>query len=364
MKKILFIAGARPNFMKISALIKAAEKYKDKIKIDLVHTGQHYDDEMSQIFFDEFKMPAPTVNLGIGSGDRITQTRMIFQKLFPYIEKEKPDLVIVVGDVLSSAVAAQTSVFAGVPVAHIEAGLRSFNWKMPEELNRVLMDNLSDLLFVTEESAIVNLKNENTDDKKIYFVGNVMIDTLFHFRKRAKESEILKKLNLEKNNFVLATFHRQENVDNKELLQEIIEALNEISKFLPVVVPLHPRTKKAIEASGLNGLLEKLIIINPQSYFDFLNLEMNTMVVITDSGGIQEEASIFGVPCITCRTETERPVTCELGTNEIAGVSKEKIIALAMKANSGDWKKGGEILLWDGHAAERIMKIIDDYLKA
>jgi UDP-N-acetylglucosamine 2-epimerase (non-hydrolysing) len=229
-------------------------------------------------------------------------------------------------------------------------------------LNRVLTDNLSDLLFVTEESAVKNLKNENIDDKKIYFVGNVMIDTLLHFKEAAENSEILKKLNLEKNNFCLATFHRQENVNNKELLREILKALNEISKFVSVVIPLHPRTKKAISDFGFNGLVEKLNVLPAQSYFDFLNLEMNAKFIITDSGGIQEEASIFGVPCITCRTETERPVTCELGTNEMAGVSKEKIIALAMKANSGDWKKGQDIPLWDGHAAERIMKIISEYL--
>lgn len=360
MKKILFIAGARPNFMKISALTLAAEKYKDKIEIGIIHTGQHYNDELSQVFFDEFKMPAPTVNLGVGSIGRKEQIIKILRDLPKYLREIKPDLIIVVGDVNSTAAAALAGAMENITVAHVEAGLRSFNWKMPEELNRVLTDSLSDLFFVTEESAVENLKNEGAPQEKIHFVGNVMIDTLLRFSDLAENSTALSSFGLRPQEYALATLHRAENVDDLARLKDIIFSLEEAAKECEVVLPLHPRTASALSAAGISPRLK---LLPPQPYLDFLKLQKHAKFIITDSGGIQEEASVLGVPCITCRTETERPATVKYGTNEVVGTEKEKIIAAAEKAARGDWKKGGGIPLWDGKAAERIMKIIAEYLK-
>lgn len=359
MKNILFIAGARPNFMKISALAKAAEKYKDRIKINLIHTGQHYDDEMSRIFFNEFNLPEPIANLGVGSGERVSQIKAIREGLAPHFLAIKPDLVIVVGDVNSTIAAASEAVRSGVPLAHVEAGLRSFNWRMPEEINRVMTDHLSDLLFATEESAILNLKNEGVPQEKIHLAGNVMIDTLLHFSDLAESSAALEKNELKSKEYALATIHRSENTEDIARFKELILTLEEINKFSPVVCPLHPRTKNRLAELGLTPQFK---IIFPQSYFDFLKLQKNAKFIITDSGGIQEEASVLKIPCITVRTETERPATVEYGTNEIVGVEKESIVAAAKRAASGEWKKGGAIPLWDGKAAERILEIIVKYL--
>lgn len=359
MKKILFIAGARPNFMKISAMILAASSYKNRIEPVVIHTGQHYSDELSKVFFEEFKMPAPAINLGAGAGGRREQIAKILRDLPKHLREIKPDLIVVVGDVNSTLAAALAGTMENIPVAHVEAGLRSFNWKMPEELNRVATDHLSDLLFATEESAVENLKNEVVPQEKIYFVGNVMIDTLLRFSGLAEDSRVLETYNLRPKNYALATLHRAENVDDPLRCKELVSAMEEIGKSIKLICPLHPRTEKAFSSAGINP---DFMIISPQAYFDFLKLQKNAKFIITDSGGIQEEASILKVPCITVRTETERPATVKYGANEVVGVEKEKIIAAARRAASGDWKAGGEIPLWDGHAAERIMKIIAEYL--
>lgn len=360
MKTILFIAGARPNFMKISALTRAAYFMRDKIRIGLIHTGQHYDDEMSKIFFEEFKMPKPIANLGVGSMERISQTKEIINRLLPYLKSINPDLMVVVGDVNSTIASTIAAVQLGIPVAHVEAGLRSFNWQMPEEINRVITDHLSTLLFATEESAVKNLEKEGIDMSRVYLTGNVMIDTLFHFKNLAEDSSALLENNLNPKEYALVTMHRGENVDNKKILKDLYNALCEINSFIPVILPLHPRTKKALESAGIDlSAKGALRIIPSQSYSNFLKLQSCAKFIITDSGGIQEEATIFDVPCITMRTETERPITCELGTNEVAGVSKDKIVDAAKRAHNNEWKeRKGDIPLWDGKAGERIMKII------
>lgn len=359
MKKVLFIAGARPNFMKISAMTLAASLYKDKIEPIIIHTGQHYSDELSKIFFEEFKMPAPAANLNVGSCGRKEQIARILQDLPKHIEKIKPDLIVVVGDVNSTVAGALAGAMANIPVAHVEAGLRSFNWRMPEEINRVMTDHLSDLLFATEESAVTNLGREGVPQEKIHLVGNVMIDTLLRFSDLAEQSKVLETNNLQPKEYALATLHRAENVDDLPRLKDLVSAMEEIAKNINLVCPLHPRTEKALTAAGIKPNFK---IIPPQPYFDFLKLQKNAKFIITDSGGVQEEAAILKIPCITIRTETERPATAKWGTNEVAGVEKEKIVFAAKRAASGDWKKGGDIPLWDGKAAERIMEIIAKFL--
>ena len=358
-KKILFIAGARPNFMKISALTRAAHRFKDKIDISLIHTGQHYDDELSKIFFEEFNMPAPFANLGVGSGERTTQIEKTIDLLAPYLERMKPDLVVVVGDVNSTVAAARAAAQNGIPVAHVEAGLRSFNERMAEEANRIETDRLSALLFATEQSALDNLKKENIGGR-VHLAGNVMIDTLLFFADTADKSGALERFGLTKEGYALATLHRAENVDDPDCLRELISTLNEIHAVTPVICPLHPRTLKVL---GTMDTKPQFKIIPAQSYFDFLKLQKEAKFILTDSGGIQEEATILDVSCLTLRTETERPLTCELGTNEVVGVEKNKILEAARRAGVGNWKKRkGKIPLWDGKAAETIMEIICQYL--
>ena len=362
MKTILFIAGARPNFMKISALTRAAYFMRDKVRIGLIHTGQHYDDEMSKVFFEEFKMPKPIANLGVGSMGRVSQTKQIINRLTPYLKSINPDLMVVVGDVNSTIASTMAAVGLGIPVAHVEAGLRSFNWQMPEEMNRVMTDHLSTLLFATEESAMKNLEKEGVDMSRAHLLGNVMIDTLKHFNKLAEDSNALLENNLSPKEYALVTMHRGENVDNKKILKDLYDTLCEINSFIPVILPLHPRTKRASEKAGIDWSAKGAPKIIPsQSYSNFLKLQSSAKFIVTDSGGIQEEATILSVPCITMRTETERPVTCELGTNEVVGISKDKIIESAKRAYNNEWKEcKGEIPLWDGKAGERIMKIIAD----
>lgn len=362
MKKILFVAGCRPNFVKIAALMRAAKKYEDRIESLLIHTGQHYNDELSRIFFNDFSLPEPIANLNIGSASRGEQIRAIIQRMAPHLAAFRPDLVVVVGDVNSTLGAALAAVSCGAPMAHVEAGLRSRNWLMPEELNRIVADHLSDLLFATEKSAICNLENDGVSKDKIYFVGNIMVDTLLHSLPFTEKSGTLQKYDLKPKEYALVTLHRAENTDDRDRFSEVFEALSFIGKFIKIIWPLHPRTAKTMEDFGLKD--GSFLILPPQSYIDFLALQKNARFVITDSGGVQEETTILDVPCLTIRTETERPVTCELGTSEVVGVEKEKIISAAQRANRGDWKRrAAEIPLWDGKAAERIMKIIAEYLK-
>lgn len=356
MYNILCIAGARPNFMKISAITKASEAFKDSVSISIIHTGQHYDDALSRIFFDQFNMPEPIANLGVGSGSREKQTLEIIEKLSVYVDKIKPDVVLVVGDVNSTVAATMATIKKGIPVAHVEAGLRSHNWRMPEESNRVLTDHLSSLLYVTEPQALENLKKENLDDRAT-MVGNVMVDTMMHFEDEAEKSQVLDTYHLKPYEYALLTMHRPENVNNKERFKELFGAICEANASIKIVCPLHPRTKKASEEFGIDWSASYApLVIPPVSYFDFLKLERYATCIITDSGGVQEEASMFGVPCVTIRTETERPITVTHGTNKVVGVLRQDIVPAITHASQGKWQRKKTVIpMWDGNSAHRIL---------
>ena len=361
--KIISVVGARPNFMKIAPLIKEFAKHKNIMNI-LVHTGQHYDKNMSKLFFKDLNLPQPDIYLGVGSGSHAEQTASIMIKFEKIITKEKPDLVIVVGDVNSTIACALTASKMGIKIAHVEAGLRSFDRSMPEEINRVLTDSISDLLFVTEKSGLVNLKNEGIDRKRIHFVGNVMIDTLMQHKNAAKKSAILDKLNITKRQYALVTLHRPSNVDTPRILNEILEVLKIISKDVNVVFPVHPRTEKMIKKMGVNASQankindKKIVFTEPFGYVDFLKLMSNAKFVLTDSGGIQEETTVLGIPCLTIRENTERPVTISEGTNKLVGTSKKVVLEEASKIIKGIKGMHKIPKFWDGKAAKRIVKII------
>ncbi len=358
--KILSIVGTRPNFMKIAPL--ATEFKKRNIDHKLVHTGQHYDREMSKLFFDELKIPKPDFDLGVGSGTRDEQLEAIQAKLEPIIRKERPDLVVVVGDVNSTLGAAQAAGKLGVRVAHVEAGLRSFDSTMPEEFNRIETDKISDFLFTTEKSGNINLEKEGISKDKIFFVGNVMIDTLLEHKEKASKSKILEKLGLEGNNYCALTLHRPSNVDDRKDFENILHILERIQEKLKIVFPMHPRARKNIQSFKLENKIKSmknLIITEPLGYLDFLCLMSNSKFVLTDSGGIQEEATVLGVPCITLRKNTERPVTVEQGTNLLVSIDKEKVVSKALEVIGNKIKLKNRIPeLWDGKAAERVVKIL------
>ena len=364
--KIVSIVGTRPNFMKIAPL---AEEFRmHHIGHILVHTGQHYDREMSKLFFDELGIPKPDINLGVRSETREEQIQEIIQKLREILKKETPDLVVVVGDVNSTLAGAEAAHGLGIKLAHVEAGLRSFDKTMVEEINRVETDKISDFLFTTEKSGNDNLIKEGISKDRIFFVGNVMIDTLLKHREKAKKSEILDKLGIEKDNYCTLTLHRPSNVDTKEGFENIISILESVQKKIKIVFPMHPRTKKNIALFNLNGRIKKLqnlIITEPIGYLDFLFLMDNSRFVLTDSGGIQEEATVLGIPCITLRKNTERPVTVEQGTNLIVSTDKEKVIKKALELINGKIITNEKIpQLWDGKASKRILEIITGKLKS
>jgi len=358
--KILSVVGTRPNFIKIAPLVNEMSKHPE-IKQILVHTGQHYDKEMSKFFFDDLGIPKPDINLGIGSASDVTQTAKIMVEFEKVLLKENPDLVIVVGDVNSTLASALAAAKCKVKVAHVEAGLRSFDSGMPEELNRILTDHISDFLFTTEESGNKNLIDEGINENKIFFVGNVMIDSLLSHKDKSKQSKILPKLKLEKNNYSVLTLHRPGNVDNKESLEYILNILNEIQKKIKLVFPVHPRTLKNLDNFNLmNGIKNQknLIITEPLGYLDFINLMSNSKFVITDSGGIQEETTVLGVPCITMRNNTERPVTVEQGRNVLVSTDENRIIGATDKSIKGTSFKAKVPQLWDGKASKRIVEVI------
>jgi UDP-N-acetylglucosamine 2-epimerase (non-hydrolysing) len=358
--KILSIVGTRPNFMKIAPLVK--EFKKKGVDHVLVHTGQHYDKEMSKLFFDDLGIPKPDVDLGVGSGTRDDQIKSVNEKLRLIIEKGKPDIVVVVGDVNSTLASAQTASNLGIKVAHVEAGLRSFDNTMPEELNRIETDKISDFLFTTEKSGNINLENEGRGKDKIFFVGNVMIDTLLDHKEKSKNSRILEKLKLEKNNYCALTLHRPSNVDNKKDFENILSILEKIQENIKIVFPVHPRARKNIQSFGLDSRvksMKNLIIIDPIGYLDFLYLMANSKLMLTDSGGIQEETTVLGIPCITLRKNTERPITVEQGTNLLVSVDKEEVVSKALEVIDDKLELKNKIpKLWDGNAAERIAKIL------
>lgn len=376
MIRILSVVGARPNFMKIAPLMHEMRRHADLQPI-LVHTGQHYDAEMSEVFFEELEIPKPDIELGVGSASHAAQTAEIMRRFEPVLEKEKPDLVLVVGDVNSTIACALTAVKLGIPVAHVEAGLRSFDRRMPEEVNRVLTDAISHYLFVTERSAIGNLKREGIPEERIYFVGNVMIDTLLHHREKAKGSPILKNLHLlEKTDstadcaipYGVLTLHRPSNVDHRETFQGILESLAALSKELPILFPCHPRTKRRIEEFGFNHLIHAgrrdrkdhsgVFLLEPLGYLDFLRLMTMARIVFTDSGGIQEETTILEIPCITLRENTERPVTLTQGTNHLTGTRPTAILSAARECLQNCRPASQLPELWDGKAAKRIVQTL------
>ncbi|MBI2658444.1 UDP-N-acetylglucosamine 2-epimerase (non-hydrolyzing) [Candidatus Woesearchaeota archaeon] len=360
--KIVSIAGTRPNFMKIAPL--ANEFKKHKIEHILVHTGQHYDREMSKLFFDDLKIPKPDADLGVGSETREKQIETIKQKLAAILKKENPDIVIVVGDVNSTLAGAEAAHELGIKVAHVEAGLRSFDKSMPEEINRIRTDEVSDFLFTTEKSGNENLLREGIIRDKIFFVGNVMIDTLLKHREKAKakKSKMLKELKIHEKDYCVLTLHRPSNVDNKEPFENILSIIEKIGDKIKIVFPLHPRTQKNLELLGLSkriGKIKNLIITKPLGYLDFLCLMDNSKLVLTDSGGIQEETTVLGVPCITLRNSTERPVTVEEGTNMIVSTDPVKVAEKALEIINSNIMINKKIPeMWDGKAAERIVEII------
>ena len=359
-QKVILVAGARPNFMKIAPIHEEMKKSED-FEPFLLHTGQHYDHNMSQVFFDELGIPKPDVHLGVGSATHARQTAEIMVCFEEVVEKEKPDLVMVVGDVNSTLACSLVAAKLHIPVAHVEAGLRSHNWMMPEEINRVLTDRISDYLLTPSVDANENLLKEGLEPEKIHFVGNVMIDTLLKHREMAKNSTVLSRLGIQEGEFVALTLHRAENVDDPEKLESILRALGEIQKDIPIIYPIHPRTKARIETFGLQSLvdsLERLIITEPLGYLDFLFLMSKAKFVITDSGGIQEETTILGVPCLTVRTETERPITVIQGTNIMVGLDRKKLVTEAKKILEGRSKAGRIPARWDGKTAKRIVDAV------
>lgn len=359
--KIISVVGARPNFMKIAPLCRAFAALGGRVEHVLVHTGQHYDAAMSQVFFDELELPTPNRYLGIGSGSHAEQTARVMVEFEKVLLEEKPDLVIVVGDVNSTIACAIDAAKLLIPVAHVEAGLRSYDREMPEEINRVVTDVLASYLFVTEQSGLENLHNEGVHEDRIFFVGNTMIDTLLHLLPKARASKILDALQLEPQSYCAVTLHRPSNVDTREGLAAIIGMFETLAKEIVIVFPMHPRTRKMITTFGLEArvaAIGNLKIVDPLGYLDFVCLMDTARFVLTDSGGIQEETTALGVPCITMRDNTERPVTVELGTNILAGSHTPAVLNACMTLLTGDKKASRVPPLWDGHAAERIAAII------
>lgn len=364
-KKVFSIVGARPNFMKVAPLHRAFQS-TPSIEHFIVHTGQHYDRAMSDVFFDHLEIPEPKFYLGVGSDSHACQTAKIMIEFEKILAGHRPDLVIVVGDVNSTVACSLTAVKMGIAVAHVEAGLRSFDRSMPEEINRIVTDSISDLLFVSEPSGMENLRCEGIRPEKMFFVGNTMIDSLTAYRTKASNSTIRESLNLSTDKYVVVTLHRPVNVDSPGHLGIVTSILQRISEQASVVFPIHPRTLKTASEFGYTERLRannKIKLIDPLGYLDFLHLVMNSAAIVTDSGGIQEETTFLGIPCITLRDSTERPVTVDIGTNVLAPLEIGVVVDHLSKALSGDWKKGRIPELWDGKASERIVTLIQDHFK-
>jgi UDP-N-acetylglucosamine 2-epimerase (non-hydrolysing) len=355
--KIVTVAGARPNFIKIASLMREL-RGRAGVQTFLVHTGQHYDARMSQTFFDELEIPRPDIELEVGSASHAVQTAEVMKRFEPVLAQQKPDAVLVVGDVNSTLACALTAVKIGVPVAHVEAGLRSFDRAMPEEINRILTDAISEWLFVTERSGLENLAREGIPAEKVHFVGNVMIDTLLQHQERSKRSTVLADLGVQRQKYAVLTLHRPASVDNPEILKRILSAVERIGQEVPVVFPIHPRTRKNLQTAwGRTGSAHGLRLLDPLGYLDFLNLIANARLVMTDSGGVQEETTVLGVPCLTLRTSTERPVTISEGTNMLVGLEPQTIIVEGLKALGRPcFPRLPE--LWDGRAAARVVEIL------
>lgn len=367
---ILCIVGARPNFMKMAPIISALNGLGPKLSVRLLHTGQHYDVAMNHQYFEALGIPSPDINLEVGSGSHAVQTAEIMRRFEPVLDETQPSAVLVVGDVNSTIACALVATKKGVPVIHVEAGLRSFDRAMPEEINRVLTDQISDLLFTTEQSGRDNLLREGVDAARIHFVGNVMIDTLRANLARAIPlSRILQDANRPTfmdghDGYALLTMHRPSNVDDPQILRRLLDTALKVSSTLPIIFPMHPRTRAMIEKFGLSDLLDvpQVLLLPPMGYLEMLGLMKDARVVLTDSGGIQEETTALGVPCITLRNNTERPITVDEGTNTIAGQDPEKILQAFDEIMRSGGKAGRVPEYWDGKAALRIAETISSWM--
>jgi UDP-N-acetylglucosamine 2-epimerase (non-hydrolysing) len=356
--KILAVVGARPNFVKIAPIMAELAEYPH-ITTTLVHTGQHYDAQMSDSFFANLEIPRPDTNLKVPSGGAIVQIAEIMTRIEPVLERFHPDMVVVVGDVNSTVAATIAAVKMGRPVAHVEAGLRSFDRGMPEEVNRILTDSISDLLFTTEPSGEENLLREGVAPEKIHFVGNVMIDTLFRYRERARQSDVLRRLALSPGGYAVLTLHRPSNVDDEGTLGMLLGAVARIQAEIPVVFPVHPRTRRRLEAlATVLPAMPGLRLADPMPYLDFLQVMAEARCVLTDSGGIQEETTALRIPCLTLRQNTERPVTVTRGTNRIVGTEPSAIYEAWREVSDGKWPAGELPEFWDGKAAARIVRVL------
>jgi UDP-N-acetylglucosamine 2-epimerase (non-hydrolysing) len=355
------VVGARPNFMKIAPIHRAMVQAGTFDPLT-VHTGQHYDWEMSDVFVRDLGLPVPDLELGLGPGSHVRQTAEVMLRLEPYLEEMRPDLVIVVGDVNSTLGAALAASKMNIRLAHVEAGLRSFDASMPEEINRVLTDAASDLLFAPSREAVENLMTEGIGAERVYFVGNVMIDTLELLLPRALESDIVSRLGLGSEDYLVATLHRPSNVDSDTTLREVASMLREVVAVLPLVFAAHPRTRKRLEETRLLDQLEAdgVRVLTPLGYIEFLGLMSRSKGVLTDSGGVQEETTILGVPCLTLRDRTERPVTVTEGTNQVVGLDRERILTAVQAIAVGSPSPARRPELWDGHAAERIVSVLKE----
>ncbi len=357
---ILAVVGARPNFMKIAPVWRALAARK-RYRLRLCHTGQHYDANMSKVFFDDLRLPRPDVYLGVGSGTHAEQTGRILIAFDPVLEEERPDLVVVVGDVNSTMACTLAAVKRGIATAHVEAGLRSFDRTMPEEINRVVTDVLCDLLFTTSPEAEDNLVREGVPRERIHFVGNVMIDSLRFYESDAERSSVLDDLGLEPRAYGLVTLHRPSNVDDPEVLRSLVGALEAVGERVPLVFPVHPRTRRMMAERGIEPDPARVRRIDPVGYLDFMKLMRYASIVLTDSGGIQEETTALGIPCLTIRPNTERPITCTIGTNTLVGTSPERIVAEARRVLDEGIGDARVPDLWDGRAAERIADVVDAF---
>jgi UDP-N-acetylglucosamine 2-epimerase (non-hydrolysing) len=368
MQRILHVVGARPNFMKMAPIMQEMAKYPNEFEQTLVHTGQHYDEAMSRVFFDELELPLPDINLDVGSGSHAWQTARVMQSFEPVLTKYAPDCVLVPGDVNSTVACALVAAKLGVRVGHVEAGLRSFDRTMPEELNRIVTDHLSDILFTTEPSGNENLSREGIADEKVYFVGNTMIDTLVRLLPKAEERWRERLTQRTPERFILVTLHRPSNVDDADTLQAIITALKEVGREIPVVFPVHPRTRERLARLGLPGSeagAKHIQLLEPLGYLDFLALQAHAALVLTDSGGVQEETTYLGVPCLTTRPNTERPVTITVGTNRLVGNRVEELIDAVMEGLDPAYLRIRRIPeRWDGQAARRIVEVLQNHGKS
>lgn len=354
------VVGARPNFMKVAPILAAAAT-RPGLSTRLVHTGQHYDERMSTLFFKELGLPEPDVYLGVGSGGHAAQTARVMLEFDAALDQHPTDVVLVVGDVNSTLACALVAVKRKVTVAHVEAGLRSGDRTMPEEINRILTDQISDFLFTTERAAADNLTREGIPAERIHFVGNVMIDTLFRHRERARQSDVLSRLRLSPRGYAVCTLHRPSNVDTRPAAENTLEAVKSVAERIPIVLPVHPRTRAKLAEFGLFDELLNIPtvqVVDPFGYLDFLALNDGARLVFTDSGGVQEETTALGVPCITFRENTERPITVTEGTNQLVGIDVSAVIRAVDEVLSGRFKGGRVPELWDGQAAGRIVDIL------